>query len=451
LTPTISNKSRGLASAACRAVLAAWLLASASTTLAALPIQTWRAPSGAEVLFVEARTLPMIDVAVEFPAGSSRDDPGKGGLARMTLQMMKLGAGGMSETEISNRLADSGVRLGASFDVDRAGYAVRTLSRPDRQEHAFSVLEALLAAPAFEQRVFEREKARTLTALSESLTRPGTIVEREFLSRTYAAHPYGHLATGDPQTVGVLTRNDLVEFYRHHYVADRAIIAIIGDLSRAQAQRIAQRLTEKLPRSRVPRQVLPPVPRLSGPIESYIPHPASQAHLRIGAPGLRRGDPDYYALWLGNQVLGGGGFNSRLSVELREKRGLTYSAYSYFAPFAVDGPFVLGAQTSREQAPAALSVMRETLERFVRDGPSEVELQEAKQNVVGGFVLRVDSNEKILEYLSLIGFYDLPLDYIERFPHEIEKVTLQQVRDAFRRRIDPARMVTVVVGPRAGS
>ncbi|MGH8629715.1 MAG: M16 family metallopeptidase, partial [Burkholderiales bacterium] len=146
-------------------------------------------------------------------------------------------------------------------------------------------------------------------------------------------------------------------------------------------------------------------------------------------------------------ILGGSGLNSRLSAELREKRGLAYSAYSYFAPYALEGPFVLGAQTQRAQAPEALAAMRATLQKFVDEGPTEAELEAAKQNVVGGFVLRVDSNEKILEYLALIGFYDLPLDYIERFPREIEKVSLRQVRDAFRRRIDPARMVTVVVGP----
>ena len=136
---------------------------------------------------------------------------------------------------------------------------------------------------------------------------------------------------------------------------------------------------------------------------------------------------------------------------MREKRGLTYSAYSYFAPYALEGPFVIGAQTQRAQAGEALQAMLATLRKFVDEGPTEAELAAAKQNVVGGFVLRVDSNEKILEYLALIGFYDLPLDYIERFPREIEKVTRQQVRDAFRRRIDPARMVTVVVGPASDS
>jgi zinc protease len=434
------------------AELAACLPALALTALsfaahAALPIETWRAPSGAKVLFIEVRSLPIIDVSVEFPAGASRNAPVHAGLARLTVQMMQRGAGDMDETAISNRLADVGARLSPSLDVDRAGYSLRTLSSPEARETGFAVLEAVLAAPQFDEAVFEREKVRSIAGLREALTRPGTIVEREFMHRLYQSHPYAMLAGGELDSLGKLTASDARRFHRDHFVADRAVVAIVGDLSRAEGERLAQRLTARLPATSQHTGPLPPVPPLAQATETWLPHPASQAYLRLGAPGVRRGDPDYYALWLGNQILGGGGFTSRLTAELREKRGLTYSAGSYFAAYAREGPFVLAAQTRREQADEALAVMRETLERFVREGPTEAELEAAKQNVIGGFVLRVDSNEKIHEYLGLIGFYDLPLDYLERFPREIEKLTLQQVRDAMRRRIDPSRLVTVVVGP----
>ncbi|HWQ38290.1 MAG TPA: pitrilysin family protein [Burkholderiales bacterium] len=417
---------------------------------AALPIETWRADSGAKVLFMEVRDLPIIDVSVEFAAGTSRDPRDKAGLARLTVHMMRLGAGSLSESGVSDRLADVGARLVSRLDVDRAGYALRTLSAPQAREAAVSVLEAILAEPAFDAGIFERERTRALAGLREALSRPGTIAERQLQARLYPGHPYGLPASGDLDSLARLTREDLLWFHRQHYVADRAVVAIIGDLSRTQAQHLAQRLTARLPTtSGVPR-ALPPVPPLEAAVEAWVEHPASQAYLRIGALGLRRGDPDFYALWLANQVLGGGGWTSRLTAELREKRGLTYSAGSYFAPSALEGPFVLVAQTQRAQAAEALAVMRETLRRFVEEGPGKEELEAAKQNVIGGFVLRVDSNEKIHEYLGLIGFYDLPLDYIERFPREIGKLTVQQVREAVRRRIDPARMVTVVVGPPAG-
>jgi zinc protease len=435
-----------------RVLLFALLACGAATAAeAALPIETWRTASGARVLFVATRELPIVDISVEFPAGSSRDPAGKAGLSRLTLQLLRAGAGAMSETEISDRLADVGAVLSANADNDRAGYALRSLSAPEKLEPALGVLQAVLAAPRFDAAAFERERARAVAALRESLTRPATIAERELASRLYGAHPYGAAALSSPQSIAALTRSDLVEFHRRHYVAERAVLALIGDLSRAEAQRLADRLTAGLPRAEGPLRALPAVPRLKQALEAHIAHPASQAHLRIGGIGVRRGDADYYALWLGNHILGGSGLNSRLSAELREKRGLTYSAYSYFAPYALEGPFVIGAQTQRAQAGEALQAMLATLRKFVDEGPTEAELAAAKQNVVGGFVLRVDSNEKILEYLALIGFYDLPLDYIERFPREIEKVTRQQVRDAFRRRIDPARMVTVVVGPASDS
>jgi zinc protease len=428
-------------------LLALVLCSVACAVQAALPIETWRTATGAKVLFVQTRDLPIVDISVEFPAGSSRDPAGKAGLARLTLQLMRTAAGGMSETDISNRLADVGAALSPSVDPDRAGYSLRSLSTPEFLEQGVSVLEAVLAVPRFDAGIFERERGRTVAGLREALTRPGTIADREFLSRVYGPHPYGKSAGGDLQSIAAITRADLADFHRRHCVAERAVVAIIGDLSRADAQRMALRLTARLPRARAPLDPLPAVSRLSQAAEAHIVHPASQAHLRIGAPGMRRSDPDYYALWLANQILGGGGFAARLTAELREKRGLSYGAYSYFAPYLLEGPFVMAAQTRHEQSAEALAVMRATLKKFVDEGPTEAELDAAKQNVLGGFVLRVDSNEKILEYLALIGYYNLPLDYIDRFPREIEKLTLRQVHEAFRRFIDPARMVTVIVGP----
>jgi zinc protease len=167
----------------------------------------------------------------------------------------------------------------------------------------------------------------------------------------------------------------------------------------------------------------------------------------VGAPGISRDDPDYFALFVGNYVLGGGGFVSRITEEVRQKRGLAYSAYSYFMPLQRRGPFLIGMQTQRDQAGEALEVARRTLREFVADGPTGRELEAAKQNIIGGYPLRIDSNRKIHEYLALIGFYRLPLTYLEDFVKNVERVTVADVRDAFRRRVHPDRMVTVVVGP----
>ncbi|MEX0958060.1 MAG: pitrilysin family protein [Burkholderiales bacterium] len=414
---------------------------------AELPIEQWKTDTGAKVLFVESRELPILDVSVEFPAGSARDSADRSGVASLTARLMRLGAGGMNENELSERLADVGANLSSRIDVDRAGYSLRTLSGAREREQALGVLRAVLQSPEFPQPVLEREKSRVISALRESATRPATIAERTFRELVFGDHPYGLPDSGEIDTVEQISKEDLRAFYRLYYRAPAAVIAIIGDVTRDEAERIADDLTRGLPQPASAIQPLPPVTPLTEPVERWISHPASQAHIRVGMPGVKRGDPDYFALWLGNHILGGGGFSSRLTVELREKRGLSYSSYSYFSPYAEKGAFLIGVQTQKEQAGEALAVLRSTLARFVEEGPTPEEIEAAKQNIVAGFVLRVDSNGKVHEYLAMIGFYGLPLDYIDLFPERIAALTSEQVTDALRRRLDPSKMVTVVVGP----
>jgi zinc protease len=427
-----------------RGLAAAWLLA-ACTAHATLPIQEWQTANGARVLFVETHDLPMFDLAVDFPAGASRDLPDRSGAASLTLELMRGGAGDMDEGEIAERLASIGADMSGRFDLDRAGYGLRSLSSLRERDEALSILTAVLQKPTFPQPIFEREQQRTLAALREAESRPEVLAEREFKRLVYGQHPYSQRGAGELDTVPKLHREDLVEFYREHYVADRATVSIIGDLTRKEAGAIAERLTAGLP-SKSPRTVpLQPVQQLKSAHVSRIAHPATQAHILIGQPGIKRLDPDYFALFLGNQVLGGGGFASRLNEEIRQKRGYAYSAYSYFNPLALEGPFQMALQTKKEQAEAALKVAQDTLAKFVAEGPTQQELDAAKQNVIGGFPLRIDSNKKIQDYLAIIGFYRLPLTYLDDFPAKIEKLTLEQVKDAWRRRIHPDRMVTVVV------
>jgi zinc protease len=426
-------------------LLAGAMLLSAAPAGATLPITQWQTKAGARVLFVETHDLPMLDVSVDFPAGSSRDTPEKSGTASLALRLMGLGAEGLSEDQISERFADVGAQPGARFDADRAGFMVRTLSSLRERNAALEVMASILQRPTFPQAVLEREKARALAGLREADTQPETLVDREFRRLVYGTHPYALRGSGEIDTVAKLTRADLEAFYRRHYGAGSAVVSIIGDVTPGEARAIAEQLTAKLPAA-APLPPLPPVPALAAAGESRVAHPATQAHIVVGQAGIRRKDPDYFPLWLGNYVLGGGGFSSRLSEEIRQKRGLAYSTYSYFNPMAQAGPFQIGLQTKKEQSEQALRIARDVLAKFVSEGPTQQELDNARQNVIGGFPLRIDSNRKILDYLSLIGFYDLPLTYLDDFPARIEAVTLAAVRDAWRRRILPDRMVTVIVG-----
>jgi zinc protease len=425
--------------------LAGLCLAAACTAHATLPIQEWQTANGARVLFVETHDLPMFDLAVDFPAGASRDLRDKSGLASLTLELMRSGAGDMSEGEIAERLASIGADMSERFDLDRAGYGLRSLSSARERDESLKILATVLQKPTFPQPILEREQQRTLAALKEAESRPEVLAEREFKHLVYGQHPYSQRGAGELNTVSKLQRDDVVNFYRQHYVADHATVSIIGDLTRNEASAIAELLTVGLPSKSQRVALLPPVQQLKSAQLSRIPHPATQAHILIGQPGIKRLDPDYFALFLGNQVLGGGGFASRLNEEIRQKRGYAYSAYSYFNPLALEGPFQIALQTKSEQAEQALKVAQDTLANFVAEGPTQQELDAAKQNIIGGFALRIDSNKKIQDYLAIIGFYRLPLTYLDDFPVKIEKLTLEQVKDAWRRRIYPDRMVTVIV------
>ena len=404
-------------------------------------IEHWATPSGARVYFVENHDLPILDVQVDLAAGTAYDPQGKAGTASLTHALLDLGAQGMDETQIASRLADLGAQLSGSADMDRASLSLRTLSAVDKRTPALDILRTVLASPQFPEEIFAREKARTVAALKEALTRPDVIASKAFWAAMYPAHPYGRHAT--PESVSGLQRADLLAFYRSHYTAQRATVAIVGDLSRTQAEALAQQLTSALPSGTG--TAAPGEPRLSATTEQRIAHPAAQAHILIGLPALKRGDPDFFPLLVGNYSLGGGGFVSRLMKEVRDKRGFAYSVYSYFMPLAQPGPFQIGLQTKKAQANDALIVTRAVLAGFLAEGPSESEILAAKQNLVGSFPLRLDSNRKILENVAVIGFYGFPLDYLDRYAENVEKVTAAEIRAAFARHVKPENMVTVIV------
>lgn len=425
----------------CRLLVCMFLALAAQLAQAGPKIEFWQATSGARVFFVENHTLPILDVQVDFAAGTAREAQGKAGVAQLTRALLDLGAAGMDETQIASRMADLGAQLSGGVDLDRASISLRTLSMPDKRGPALAMLRAILTSPQFPTQVFDREQARSVAALKEALTRPDTIASRAFWSAMYPAHAYGRHAT--PESVSALGRGDVLAFHAANYTAQGATVTIVGDLSRSQAGLLAEELTGGL----VPGAVVGPVavPELPLAGEQRIAHPAAQAHLLLGLPALKRGDPDFFPLVVGNYSLGGGGFVSRLMKEVRDKRGLAYSVSSFFQPLGQLGPFQIGMQTKKAQANDALKVTREVLAAFLAQGPSEVELQAAKQNLIGSFPLRLDSNRKLLDNVAMIGFYGLPLDYLDRYPENIEKVTAADIQAAFARHVRPEHLVTVVV------
>lgn len=409
-------------------------------------IQTWESKNSSKVFFVEAHELPMVDIKIIFDAGSARDTD-NAGLALLTNHLLAEGAAGRTVDDISNGFESLGAIFSNTAAYDSASVGLRSLVDSEKLDSALSNLIDVLSQPDFPEQAFERERKRALIGIQAKKQSPAAIANEVFYAALYNDHPYAKPSEGTEDSLQQITVNDLKTFHKKHYVASNAVIAIVGDLTREEAESIANQLSSSLPKG----EVLPKIPAVESMKEAkteFIEHPSGQMHILVGQPGVKRGDPDYFPLYVGNHVLGGGGMVSRLFKEIREQRGLTYSVYSYFNPMREAGPFVAGLPTRADQADEAIKVLKENLTRFIAEGPTEKELIASKKNITGGFPLRIDSNEKILGYISVIGFYGLPLDYLETFNQNIEQVTVEQIKDAFRRRLNPDAFVTVKVGPK---
>jgi len=423
-------------------------LASITPAWAAPKIESWETGNGARVLFVTAPDLPILDIRLAFDAGSARDGE-RSGLAALTSAMLSQGAGEWDANALAERLESVGASLGTGSQRDMAFVSLRTLTEKEPMDTALDTLAAVVAEPRFDQADFDRVRENTLVGLRQDEQDPGTVGTKALYRAIFGDHPYAADPGGTLESVGKLGRERLVEHHRRYYVARNAVVAMVGALTRDEAEAVAERVTAGLaPGERAPSPPPVPEPREARRVE--IDFPSSQTHIYVGQPGMQRDDPDYFPLYVGNHILGGNGLVSLLMDEVREKRGLSYSVYSYFLPMAQRGPFLMGLQTKNDQAELARGVLMDTLTRFRDRGPTEQELAAAIKNITGGFPLRIASNAKIVEYLAMIGFYRLPLDYLDVFTERVSAVTAEDIRDAFRRRLDPKRFVTVIVGPREG-
>ena len=429
-----------------RAGLPALLLLGARGAWPAPVVMDWQTGGGSRVFFVESRELPMVDIRVLFDAGTLREAAGKNGLAVLVNSLLDEGAGGLDATAISFEFERLGARYSADSGYDYASVSLRSLSDPALLAPALVNLGRVIAEPAFPAKAVERQKQRLQLGIRRKQQVPAEIARDAYLAAIYQDHPYALPSEGTLESVAQLSRQDIVDFHRDFYGAGNARLVIVGDVSKEQAAELAEQLTGELPQGRE-LAPLPAVKRLEQDREIRIEHPSSQVHILLGQPGIKRGDPDYFPLYVGNHILGGGGFVSRLYEEVREKRGLSYGAYSYFSPRRGLGPFTASLQTRADQQAQALQVMRETIRTFIDKGPTPEELEAAQQNISGGFALRLDSNSKILGYIAMIGFYDLPLNYLDTFIDKVNALTIEEIRDAFKRRLHPERFVTVLVGP----
>lgn len=409
-----------------------------------LNIQTWNTAEGAKVLFVESRELPMFDLRLTFAAGSSQDQKTPG-IATLTNAMLNEGIKGKDVTAIAQGFEGLGADFGNGAYRDMAVASLRSLSATDKREPALKLFSEVLGKPTFPADSLSRIKNQLLASFEYQKQNPGAISSKALFKQVYGDHPYAHPSDGTPESISAIDIAQLKAFHAKAYAAGNAVIALVGDLSREEAQAIAAQVSSSLPKG-------PALPKVAEPVEpkaglTHIEFASNQTHLMLAQLGIDRNDPDYAALTVGNSVLGGGGFGSRLMTEVREKRGLTYGVSSGFTAMQVPGPFLIGLQTRAEMSQNTLKLVQDIVRDFLANGPTQKEIDDVKRELTGSFPLSAASNSAIVGQLGAIGFYNLPLTYLEDYMNQAQSVTIEQVKAAMNKHLSADKMVVVTVGP----
>ncbi len=408
-------------------------------------IQHWINQDAVPVYFVNLPELPMVDIQLRFTRSGHAYDGEKYGLAAMTGRMIKQGAKDMDADQIAETFESLGAAMGTGADHDSITLKLRSLTEEKYLAPALQTCIDVLSSPSFPQAQFERVRKSMLTSIENKYQHAAVIAAEKFREAVYGDHPYAHPASGTIDTINAMTLEDVRGFYTKHYVTSNLIITMVGAISRAQASAIADKITASIAKGS-PGEPLPPVPKLKAPMTIRVDFPSEQAHVIVGQPFINVHDPDRYALRLGNSILGGGGFGSRLFEEIRVKRGFAYSVGSGITSKVAAGFFRVSFQTRADQVDAALETAREVLHDFVASGPTEEEVAMELDRIRGSNVFRTDNNKKILSAVSQIGFHNRPLDYLDTYTANFEAETRGSIGAAFQKHLQPNTMVTVIVG-----
>ena len=411
-------------------------------------VNDFKTASGTRVLFVAAPELPIVDIRLTFDAGSARDvEIGQGlfGLANLTAQLLDEGTSTQTTDQIAEQFETLGAQYSASAYRDMFAVDLRTLSDPKHLEPSVDQLLLLLKDAQFPVSSMQRVLQNAAIGQKQREESPSAISGIRFWRELYGQHPYAEPSSGTQASIKKITQADIQQFKSQFLVAKNLNIAITGQLTLKQAKQLAERITQSLPKGQHARPLPTPAP-INQARTVMVPFDSTQTHIIIGQLGINRADPDLPALTVGNEVLGGGDFNARLMKELREKRGMTYGAYSGFSPMRSTGPFTISYSTRSDQAAESIDVARQTVQDYLAQGADPTALAEAQEGILNGYPLSLASNQSINAYLAMMGFYDLPASYLADYPAKIAAVTPQAVRDAFSRHVHPEQMLTVVVG-----
>lgn len=406
--------------------------------------EKWKTANGVEVVFYKTMEVPMLDISLAFAAGSAYDGSHYG-LSFLTSQLMNQGNAGKDATAIAESLADKGAQFDVDNSLDMVSFNLRSLTRNDALHQAVTTFTQIVNQPDFPDDAFIRAQKQTLMAIEQAQESPEEIANLSFFKNLYHDHPYAYPVMGTKEGVLALNKQQLIDFYKKYYVADNAILVMVGAIGSDEAHRLAEELTQKLPKG-THAAAIPKALPLTAAEQINIKFPSSQTMLRLGQIGIDHQNANYFPLVVGNYILGGGMLISRLSTEVREKRGLTYGVNSQFTPMPGEGPFLISLSTMNNQSAKALKITQNTLRQFVAEGPTQQELDAAKQYLTGSFPLSLSGNKSIATLLLRIAFYHLPDNYLDTYIAHINKVTTEEIKAAFKQQVNPDKLLLISVG-----
>ncbi len=433
-----------------------WLATVAAATVAAtlwagpggaVEIERVRSPGGIEAWLVRDHTIPIISMSFAFAGAAALDPRGKEGLADMVSSLLDEGAGELDSQAFQQALED--ISASISFDAGRERFrgSLRTLSRV--RDAAFGLLRLAVTAPRFDAEPVKRIRAQLIASLMSRQENPRRIAGRTWYRTVFPDHPYGNPIAGTTASIAAIGRADLARFTAERFGRDNLVIGVVGDISAAELGRRLDQVFAGLPARSDPVRVADVRPADAGRLV-IVRKPIPQSVVVFGQSGVKRDDRDYYAAYVMNYILGGGGFASRLTEEIREKRGLAYSVYSYLNPLDHAGLIMGGLGTRNDRVAVSLDILRSEWRRIASDGVSDDELAAAKTYINGSFPLRLDSGRRIANLLVAIQVSKLGIDYLDRRVELINAVTRDHVGRVARRLLDSATLTVVVVGDPKG-
>lgn len=421
------------------------IMTQANLTQADVEISKYVTKNGVEILYTKSENIPMIDIKITFDAGSNKDGELKG-LSMLTHSLLDEGTSKMNSEAIASAFESTGAIFSTSVNKDKSSVSLRSLADKKYLEPSVKMLLKILSDSVFPKSEVILQKERTLSSISEDKSDPSEVSSNLFFKEIYGNYAYGFPSIGSEESIEKIKRKDIINFYKENINSSNASIAIVSSLSKKDIINLSEKISKSLSFSSPKKNVLNNFQKNNKKKYIFKKFNSEQAHIYIGGQSIKRGSKNHLPLYVGNYIFGGSGFSARLMKELRVKRGLTYGVYSYIYPMKNIGPFVVGIETKAEQAQESVRLIHKMLKEFHANGPTDKELTHAKEAIINGFPLRIDSNQDILNYLSMINYYDLPINYLNTFTDKISKITKKDILRAFKEEIDVNNLITLVVG-----